>query len=297
MTANLQDLLRWAGRRLAAGGAAGDAGAVDAEALLSYLTGKSRGALLADALQPLPHRQAAEFSGLVERRARGEPIAYLTGQQEFWSLPLKITPDVLIPRADSELLVERVLAHAKRREIASILELGTGSGAIALALASEMPRCHIVATDISRAALAVAKCNQRWLAASGRKLAQVEFCWGSWFAAVPGRRFDLIVSNPPYVAAGDRHLQQGDVRFEPNLALLSPLNGLADLRQIIAAAPGYLPVGGGLLLECGYQQAAAVRADLKQHGFADIATYRDLGGIERVAQGLYAWGRGLPAAA
>lgn len=279
----LQNALQWACRYLEHGCAQGSADStanVDAEALLEYVTGKSSASLIADATQQLSVRQTADFKSAVQRRAQGEPIAYLLGKKEFWSLPLTITPDVLIPRTESELLVELVLAHASHHNLATLLELGTGSGAIALALASEISHCQIVATDICAHAIEVAKHNQRKLG-----LAHIEFCVGYWFEAVRQQRFEVIVSNPPYVAADDRHLQQGDLRFEPNLALVSPAEGLADLCRIISNARDYLTSGGSLLLEHGYNQAAAVRELFKRNGFGSITTHRDLSGLERVTQG------------
>ena len=201
-------------------------------------------------------------------------------------MALDVNPDVLIPRPETELLVERVLAHAAGNDIATLLELGTGSGAIALALASELPGCAIVATDISPAAIDVAVGNRRRLAAEHPGLGAVEFCVGDWFEAVAGRRFDLIVSNPPYVALGDAHLQRGDLRFEPRAALVSPRNGLAALEAIIAGAPRYLNAGGMLLLEHGYEQSPAVRDLFARGGFTAIVTHRDLSGHERVTSGL-----------
>ena len=201
-------------------------------------------------------------------------------------MALDVNPDVLIPRPETELLVERVLAHVAGNGIATLLELGTGSGAIALALASELPGCAIVATDISPAAIDVAVGNRRRLAVEHPGLGAVEFCIGDWFEAVAGRRFDLIVSNPPYVAPGDAHLQRGDLRFEPRAALVSPRNGLAALEAIIAGAPRYLNAGGMLLLEHGYEQSPAVRDLFARGGFIAIATHLDLGGHERVTGGL-----------
>ena len=278
----VETLLNWARARL--GG--GSDGLVDAEALLSRITGKSAASLIADNRKPVSERQAGEYKSLVERRARGEPVAYLNGQKEFWSLALAVTPDVLIPRPETELLVEEVLARvrpSRRADIldcASILELGTGSGAIAVALASELPHCAIVATDLSAAALSVAEHNRQKLA-----LENIAFCLGHWFQAVSSRRFDLIVANPPYIAAGDRHLGQGDLRFEPTAALVSPADGLTDLRLIITGAPAHLNAGGMLLLEHGYEQAAAVRDLFKRNRFVAVTTRRDFGGNERVTGG------------
>ena len=269
------ELLRRARARLG-----GDEGRNDAEALLCAVLDQSVTTFIARPQQAINEHAVADFQSLLERRARGEPVAYLLGQKEFWSLTVNVTPDVLIPRAETELLVEEVVAHASRRRVANILELGTGSGAIALALTKELPQCAMVATDISVAALKVAKRNAQQLG-----LQRIEFCSGDWFGAVPMRCFDLIVANPPYVAADDPHLQRGDVRFEPDSALVSRCNGLADIERIIVGAPDHLNAGGTLLLEHGYDQSAAVRALLKQNRFTSIVTRRDLGGHERVSSG------------
>ncbi|MGR3984026.1 MAG: peptide chain release factor N(5)-glutamine methyltransferase [Gammaproteobacteria bacterium] len=271
------ELHRWARARLAHSGNAGG----DADALLCAGTGRNTAAIIAGAAKPVPPRQAARFRKLVARRARGEPLAYLLGEREFWSLRLAVTPDVLIPRIETELLVECALAHAARREVAAILELGTGSGAVALALAGEL-RCDITATDIAGAALQVASRNRR-----RHRATRVELRRGDWFDAAPPRRFDLIVSNPPYVAPHDRHLREGDLRFEPKSALVAQCNGFAEIAKIIRAAPHYLRGGGMLLLEHGCTQAATVRELLAERGFGGIATRRDLGGRERVSGGVW----------
>ena len=272
----VETLLNWARARL--GGGAD--GLIDAEALLSRITGKSAASLIADNRKPVSEPQAGDYKSLVERRARGEPVAYLNGQKEFWSLALTVTPDVLIPRPETELLVEEVLARVRPSRRIDILELGTGSGAIAVALASELPHCAIVATDLSAAALSVAEHNRQKLA-----LENIAFCLGHWFQAVSSRRFDLIVANPPYIAAADPHLGQGDLRFEPASALVSPPDGLTDLRLIITGAPAHLNAGGMLLLEHGYEQASAVRDLFKRNRFVAVATRRDFGGNERVTGG------------
>jgi len=275
------ELHRWARARLAQSANDADA-AGDADALLCGSTRRCAAAIIAGASMPLPPRQAAHFRRLVARRARGEPLAYLLGEREFWSLPLVVTPDVLIPRCDTELLVECALAHAARCEVTAILELGTGSGAVALALASEL-QCGITATDIAAAALEVAARNRR-----RHRAHHIELRRGDWFDAAPPRRFDLIVSNPPYVAPHDRHLREGDLRFEPKSAVVAHCNGFADIAKIIRGAPHYLRGGGMLLLEHGYTQAAKVRELLAARGFRGIATRRDLGGHERVSGGV--WG-------
>ena len=275
--------LGWGRQRLG-----GDGGLIDAEALLSFVTGKPVAALIADAAHPVPEGQGGDFRALVERRARGEPVAYLSGQKAFWSLPLVVTPEVLIPRPESELLVAEVLANATDGGVASLLELGTGSGAIALALARELPRCAIIATDISPGALGVARRNRAALACGN-----VGFRAGAWFDAVAAQRFDCIVANPPYIAPGDPHLGRGDLRFEPTLALVSPADGLADLQRIIVGAPQYLNPGGMLFVEHGWDQASAVRDLMKQNRFTSLATRRDLAGHPRVSGGRIRGGAGI----
>jgi len=258
----------------------GEEARIDAEVLLLHVLGKPRAWLYAHADDDLPAQQQAAFDALVQRRIAGEPVAYLTGSREFWSLHLDVSPATLIPRADTERLVELALDRLPRGQDLQVADLGTGSGAIALAIARERPQAQVVATDASAAALAVACGN-----ASKNNIFNVEFIQGSWFAAVPGRRFDLIASNPPYIAAGDAHLSQGDLRYEPPGALASGADGLDDIRLIAAAAGAHLRDGGWLLLEHGYDQGAAVRALLQAAGFVDVATWQDLAGHDRVSGG------------
>ena len=272
----ISELLWWARRQL--GNI--DTSMIDAEVLLSCATKKSRASLFADASWPVPESQLQEFKLLLERRLQGEPVAYLTGKKEFWSLMLSITSDVLIPRPETELLVEQVLSHSAGRDVSTILELGTGSGAIALALASELPQCNIMASDISSAAIELAKLNQENL-----KVPNIEFCCGDWFNAVTAQRFDIIVSNPPYVAPEDEHLSQGALRYEPQSALISQCDGLADLELIIQQAPGYLNDDGLLLLEHGYDQSCSVHKLFAGGGYTSIITYQDLSGNDRMTSG------------
>lgn len=253
---------------------------LDAEVLLLHVCGLTRTALVTRAHEPLNDEQERRLGELLARRARGEPLAYLTGEREFWSLPLQVTPDVLIPRPETELLVEQALAHIPAHATWTIADLGTGSGAVALAIARERPRCRVIATDQSRRALAVARANAGQL-----NIANLEFRHGEWFAPLAGLRFDVIVSNPPYVAEADPHLAQGDLRFEPRAALVSGLDGLDAIRTIVAAAPAHLQPGGWLLVEHGYDQAAAVRKLFAEAGFGQIRHYRDLAGHERVTTG------------
>ena len=233
--------------------------------------------LIAHDTDALPTEQAAAFDALLARRLAGEPVAYLTGSREFFGRPFVVTPDVLIPRHDTELLVERALAQIPPGRPTTVLDLGTGSGCVAITLALERPQARVTAVDRSPAALAVAQRNAALLGAD------VEFLTSDWFEALAFRRFDCIVGNPPYVAAGDPHLSRGDVRFEPAAALASGPDGLDDLRHLIEAARDHLVPGGLLLLEHGYDQAPAVRALLSAHGYPRSRSWTDLAGIERVS--------------
>lgn len=255
---------------------------LEAQILLGKaLGGRSRAWLVAHDRDPLTPPQAAAFQELLERRLAGEPVAYILGEREFYGMAFKVTPDVLIPRPETELLVELALARLPLDSPARVLDLGTGSGAVALSIAAQRPQAMVTAVDISPAALEVARENARRLA-----VPNVRFLQGAWFAALPEReRYGLIVSNPPYVAAGDPHLAQGDVRFEPAGALASGVDGLDDIRAIAANAPAHLVPGGWLLFEHGYDQAAACRVLLEQAGFVSVASAADLAGIERVTLG------------
>ena len=253
---------------------------VDAQVLLAHALGCARTWLLAHDDDPLPRLQADAFFALAKRRRAGEPVAYLTGTREFWGLSLRVTPDVLIPRPETETLVELALEWLPRDGAPRVLDLGTGSGAIALAIAAERPRARVVATDASAAALAVARENAARLA-----LANVEFPQADWYDGAPDGVFDLIVSNPPYVASGDPHLAAGDLRYEPAGALASGVDGLAALRTIIGGAPMRLATGGGLAVEHGYNQSPAVQDLLRDAGFVRITVRRDLAGIPRVVGG------------
>jgi release factor glutamine methyltransferase len=270
----LADALRDAALRLTGG----DSPQLDAELLLGHVLGQDRSHLRAHPEATLDAAQAHRYAELVEDRRRGEPIAYLTGKREFWSLSLKVTPATLIPRPETELLVEQALALIAADADWDILDLGTGSGAIALVIAKERPRCRIAAVDISAAALEVARDNAQRLG-----IGNAEFLQGDWFSPVQERHFQVIVSNPPYVGIGDPHLAQGDLRFEPAQALSSGHDGLQDIRRIVADAASYLHVGGHLLLEHGYGQAEAVRGLMQAAGFTDARSVRDLGGHERVS--------------
>jgi len=254
--------------------------AADAEILLAHALGASRGWLFAHATDALPAGPYACFEELVARRVAGEPVAYLVGHRGFWSLDLRVTPETLIPRPETELLVELALERLPRDVATAVADLGTGSGAIALAIARERPQARVVATDASVAALAIARAN-----AEAHQLDHVEFRHGAWCAPLAQERFDLIASNPPYIADADPHLGQGDLRFEPRGALAAGADGLDDIRLIARDAPVHLVVGGWLLLEHGLEQGAAVRALLADAGFDDVATRQDLEARDRVTLG------------
>jgi release factor glutamine methyltransferase len=252
---------------------------IDAQVLLAHVLGRDRAWLVAHASDAIARDDAGTFFALAKRRRDGEPVAYLTGAREFWGLAIGVTPSVLIPRPETETLVEAALARLPIDHDRRVLELGTGSGAIALAIARERPHAHVVATDTSAAAIAVARSNVERLGA-----ANVELVQSDWYEALArDMRFDAIVSNPPYVAAHDPHLAEGDVRFEPRAALVSGASGLDALRAIIAGASQWLADGGFIAVEHGYDQTDAVRVLLERAGFADVASARDLAGIPRVA--------------
>ena len=253
---------------------------LEARMLLEYVLGKPRTWLLAhDTDEAAPQAQAA-YAALAERRKAGEPMAYLVGEREFMGHGFRVTPDVLIPRPDTELLVETAVVLLQGKPGAQVLDLGTGSGAIAVSIALACPHVQVTATDCSAEALAVARGNARALGA------KVHFRQGDWYEALPeGERFDVIVSNPPYIASGDAHLVQGDLRFEPRGALTDGGNGLADLASIVAGAAARLSPGGSLWLEHGWDQAGTVRDMLVQSGFDNVASRMDLAGIERISGG------------
>jgi release factor glutamine methyltransferase len=252
----------------------------DAEALLLHVLCKPRSWLFAHADEDLPAAEAAAFEALLARRAAGEPLAYITGRRGFWTLDLEVTPATLIPRPETELLVELALQRIPSDAALTLADLGTGSGAIALALASERTRARVSAVDASTAALAVAARNAQRLG-----IANVEFLHGDWFAPLGGRRFALIVSNPPYVAADDPHLAQGDLRYEPAAALASGHDGLDDIRRIVDGARAHLEPGGWLLFEHGWDQGDAARALLHKAGYVDVFTAQDLERRDRVSGG------------
>lgn len=254
---------------------------LDAELLLAAALGKPRSYLHTWPERQVPGEAGERFAGYVQRRRGGEPVAYILGQQGFWSLDLEVAPHTLIPRPDTELLVETALALLPATP-ARVLDLGTGTGAIALALASERPGWTLTGVDRVGEAVALAERNRQRL-----KLRNATFRQSRWFSALLGERYHLIVSNPPYIAAADPHLGEGDLRFEPASALVAGADGLDDIRLIIAQAPPHLEPAGWLLLEHGFDQAAAVRELLSAQGFAEVSSRRDLGGHERISLGRY----------
>lgn len=253
---------------------------VDARALLRHALGVDEAYLIVHSAQILSDAQSEFFAELAARRGAGEPVAYIVGRREFFSLEFKITPAVLIPRPETELLVEFVLDKVAPDGDSCILDLGTGSGCIAIGIAKQRPRAQVVGVDTSTAALAVARENSQRLAATNLELMQSD-----WFSALAGRCFDVIVANPPYVAAGDPHLTQGDLRFEPASALVGGADGLDCIRLIIASAQQFLGSGGWLAVEHGYDQAARCRRLLADAGYGEVFSRVDLAGIERVSGG------------
>lgn len=253
---------------------------IDAEILLSYVLDKPRSWLIAHANDTLSPDHAAAYALLLEQREAGEPVAYITGRRGFWSLDLEVTPATLIPRPETELLVELALERMPIDQLSGVLDLGTGSGAIALAIARERPAAQVTATDASSDAIVVAQRNAR-----RHHIGNISFVHGDWFAPLGDKRFDVIVSNPPYIESNDPHLQQGDLRFEPMSALASGADGLDDIRRIIRDAGLHLTPGGWLLFEHGWQQGDAARALLRDAGFVELSTVRDLEDRDRVTLG------------
>nr|WP_318381492.1 peptide chain release factor N(5)-glutamine methyltransferase [uncultured Enterobacter sp.] len=270
-----QQWLRLAARQLAAS----DSPRRDAEILLGFVTGKARTFILAFGETLLTPEQASRLTDLLARREQGEPVAHLVGEREFWSLPLFVSPATLIPRPDTECLVEQALARLPAA-CCHILDLGTGTGAIALAIASERPDCAVTAVDRMPGAVELATRNAEHLG-----IANVTVRQSDWFAALDGQQFGMIVSNPPYIDEQDPHLLLGDVRFEPRSALVAADDGLADLALIIRDARRFLLPGGYLLLEHGWQQGSAVRALFAAAGYQQIETCRDYGDNERLTLG------------
>lgn len=254
---------------------------LEARMLLQHALGVSRTWLISHDTDAVPEAQVEAFLGLQTRREQGEPVAYLLGEREFMGHRFQVGPGVLIPRPETELLVEQVQAALSHAKASRVLDLGTGSGAIAISIALALPEACVTATDASPQALALAQRNAASLGA------RVAFRQGDWYQALPADAgpFDLIVSNPPYIAAGDAHLTQGDLRFEPDIALTDGADGLAAIRVIVEQAPRWLAPGGQLWLEHGYDQAQAVQQLLRQAGFTQVSSLPDLAGIPRATGG------------
>ena len=278
MIATVGALLDKAVRDLAADRDAAEARR-EAQVLLGFALGVTRAWVTTHPDQVADSEAAARFRSLVVLRVSGHPVAYLVGVKEFYGLPLRVTPDVLIPRPETEELVEAALERLPRDEARKVLDLGTGSGCIAIAIARQRPAAQVTAVDSSSPALALARTNAAALDV------EVEFRQSDWFATLGGRCFDLIVANPPYVAADDPHLRRGDLRFEPRPALAAGADGLADLRRIVGTAPKHLRPGGWLLLEHGYDQAEVCRDLLRIAGFGELVFRADIAGLPRIAGG------------
>lgn len=262
--------------------AVSDTAILDAEVLLCRCLHKNRSFLRAWPEHQPNDQQTAQFLHLIERRLQGQPVAYLTGEREFWSLTFKVSPAVLIPRPESELLIELGLALLPNQPGAKAIDLGTGSGILAVTLAVERPLAAIFATDISAEALAIAKLNAEQLGANNVRLVQ-----SNWFDAILERDFDLVISNPPYIAADDPHLRHGDVRFEPSGALVSADHGLRDIQLIAQQTRRHLKPGGQLLIEHGYNQRSEVRAIFETLDYRQVTTHNDLSGHPRVTSGVW----------
>jgi release factor glutamine methyltransferase len=277
---NIRQLIESASQQLST---ISDSPRLDAEILLAHSLGKNRSWLITWPEHIPQEALLQQFQQLLQQRLQGHPIAHLTGEREFWSLPLQVTADTLIPRPDTELMVEQVLAHYPTHHPVQppiqLLDLGTGSGAIALALAHERPAWQITASDRSEAALQVAQRNAERLGVS------VEFIHSDWFSAFQGRTFDVIASNPPYIPRADPHLSQGDVRFEPLSALAAGDDGLDAIRHICATAPGFLKPTGQLFIEHGYDQKAKIHDIFHRNHYHSIQQYHDLAGNPRLTSG------------
>lgn len=254
---------------------------IDAEVLMQHVLGKSTAWLMAygDTIASAEHSKA--FYSLLAGRQKGQPIAYLTGSRDFWSLTLKVDENVLIPRPDTETLVEEALKRLPKNRQLAVLDLGTGSGAIALSIAKERPNAHVIALEYQRAALEIAQQNSKL-----NDIDNIEFRLSDWYQAITHTEtFDLIASNPPYIEQGNPHLNQGDLRFEPSTALVAQNSGLADLQTIIDTAPKCLNNNGWLIVEHGYNQASEVALLFKSNGFSDIECFKDINDLPRCTQG------------
>lgn len=279
MSESIRTLLICATEQLTA---SSDTALLDAEVLLCHCLDKNRSFLRAWPELQLSLEQCTQYRTLIAQRLHGFPVAYLTGQREFWSRTFRVNRNVLIPRPESELLIELSLKHLPQRKPCKIIDLGTGSGILAITLASEINFADVLATDISTEAICMARQN-----ATRLNTENVRFLESNWFAEVQERDFDLIISNPPYIAVNDPHLQQGDVRYEPSTALISAENGLKDIRVIAEQTPGHLKICGHLLIEHGYNQQADVQAIFKALNYRNVTTHSDLSGQPRVTSGLW----------
>lgn len=279
MSRTIAVTLQQAAEGLAASAGDADEARRDSQVILGHVLGVSRAWLSAHRDDILAAPVAAQFDALLAQRQAGIPVAYVVGTREFYGRQFRVTSDVLIPRPETEMLVEEALAHLPLSAPRSVLDLGTGSGCIAVTIACERPTVKVIAVDASVTALEVARDNAGTLGAS------VEFIESDWFARLPERRFDLIVANPPYIASGDPHLSRGDLRFEPPAALAAGADGLDAIRRIVAEAPGFLLQGGWLLFEHGYDQAVACKDLLLKAGFSRLLSRADLAGLPRLAGG------------
>jgi release factor glutamine methyltransferase len=254
---------------------------LDVEILVAHVLNVSRSFLYSHNEKILTTKELETFQDFFSRRKSGEPIAYIIGKKEFWSLELEVNKNVLIPRPDTELLVEICLEKLAKNKKLSVVDLGTGSGAIAIALAKERPNWHITATDISKRSLQIAQKNAAKFA-----LKNIIFCHGSWYHALPQKKYNAVISNPPYISLSDKYLKKGDVRFEPQKALVSGKTGLKDFHVIIKSAATYLTKNGLIMLECGFDQASQVKDILQKNNFKNIQSFKDLAGHERVVSGV-----------
>jgi release factor glutamine methyltransferase len=257
-----------------------DSAALDVELLLCHCLQKSRSYLRAWPEANIPEDIESQFKQLLQRRQQGEPVAYLLGERGFWTLDLAVSPATLIPRPETELLVEKALSLMADKSSAHVLDLGTGTGAIALALASEQPNWTLTASDVEPSAVTLAESNRQRL-----DLNNVTVLQSNWFESIAEAQFDLIVSNPPYIDPEDPHLQQGDVRFEPRSALVASNHGLGDIELIVAAAAQYLRASAWLVFEHGYDQGEQSRVLLREAGFTQVFTDKDIAGMDRISGG------------
>lgn len=279
MTWTVREVLQWTAGHLAGHGS--ETGRLDAELLLARVLGVERIHLYTDPDRPLTEKERDAYRERIRARASGTPVAHLLGEREFWSLPIRVSPEALIPRPDTEALVERALAHLEPEGSPRVLDLGTGTGCVAVALARERAGSLVDAVERSEAAADLARANAENLGLGER----IEVLVGDWLAPVTGRRYDLIVANPPYLADDDPHLETGDVAAEPRQALAAGPEGLDAYRAIVPSAPAFLEPGSWLVLEIGWDQGETVGALLEEAGFTDIAVHPDYGGCDRVLEG------------